>query len=120
MILLKEKLYLFCLQLLDDKIKRLLLELNELKEGAENNAKSSAGDKHETARAMMQIEQGELSRQMNELLKQKNTLEIIGLNSASSVITEGCLIKANGIYMYLTVAIGRVVVNNTVVVVFIS
>ena len=54
---LKEKVHAACLQLLTDKIKVIQDNLQGLTQGAENDNKSSAGDKHETARAMMQLEQ---------------------------------------------------------------
>ena len=73
----KQKIFAACLASLDEKINSLKTSLLELEEGSENDTKSSAGDKHETARAMMQIEQEKLGKQLNELLEQKNSVEKI-------------------------------------------
>jgi hypothetical protein len=43
-----------CCKILAERIQSLRQQLHELVEGAKNDSKSTAGDKHETARAMMQ------------------------------------------------------------------
>ena len=59
----KLKIHSHCLQILNQKIEELSNALNTATESANNETKSSAGDKHETARAMMQIEQEKLGKQ---------------------------------------------------------
>ncbi len=51
--------------------------LNDLKESGANETKSTAGDKHETALAMVQIEQANIRKQLEEALAQKVILEKI-------------------------------------------
>jgi transcription elongation GreA/GreB family factor len=104
---LKQKVFSRCVELLDEKIRALYAALNDLTEGAGNDAKSSAGDKHETARAMMQIEHENLSRQLNEFLKEKNELAQIDIGR-SNTVTKGSLIKTNQGYLFLSIALGRV------------
>ncbi len=114
----KQKVYSCCQQQLNTKIQNLQLVLDDLKEGAESDAKSSAGDKHETARAMMQIEQEKISSQLREFKKQKNDLEKIDINTPSLKIINGSLIKANNSYFFLSVAIGKVNVEEIPVMMF--
>ncbi len=116
--LFKQKVYSGCLQLLEDKIKNLHTALQELKSGAENDAKSSAGDKHETARAMMQIEHENISRQLEELQHQQTDLKKIDIAKSLTTITTGSLIKSNNIYFFLSVAIGTIKVEGTSVIIF--
>ena len=61
--LLKQNIYSQCLLILNQKIEELNSALATATESANNETKSSAGDKHETARAMMQLEQEKLSLQ---------------------------------------------------------
>lgn len=68
----KQKIHTHCLQLVDDKILELETILRELNESAANNTKSSAGDKHETERAMVQIEQEAIGKQLHEVLEKKS------------------------------------------------
>ena len=60
---LKQKIHTHCLHLLDNKIAELQKILRSLGESAANDTKSSAGDKHETARAMIHIEQETITKQ---------------------------------------------------------
>ena len=69
---LKQKVYNHYLQAVNDKIKELQQVLTELKESASNETKSTAGDKHETALAMLQIEQANVQGQLQEILNKKN------------------------------------------------
>ena len=80
--------------------------------------KSSAGDKHETARAMMQLENEKISRQLDETLKQKNDLEKIDIAAAMPVIASGSLIKANNMYFFMGIPLGRINVGDKQVIVF--
>ena len=70
----KEQVYTAFAVLLADKIILLLQTLFDLSESAKNETKSTAGDKHETALAMLQIEQANVRGQMKEALLQKAAL----------------------------------------------
>ena len=104
----KEKVFATCLQLLDTKIQALQNTLQELAEGAISDGKSSAGDKHETARAMMKLEQEKISKQLTEVLAQKTILEKIDYTVKSTQIIKGSLIKTNKGYLFLSVALGKI------------
>jgi hypothetical protein len=106
----KRKLFSACMALLDEKIKGLYTALDDLTAGAETDSKSSAGDKHETSRAMMQIEHENLSRQLDGLLKEKNELAGIDIGR-SEFIRKGSLIKTNYGYIFLSVALGKITVD---------
>ncbi len=113
---LKQKVYTACIELLNEKIEYLNTDLNDLAFGSENDAKSSAGDKHETARAMMQIEHEKLGNQREEFLRQKNEIASIDINRKSEKVTKGSLIKTNQGYLFLAVAIGKITVKGTSVI----
>ena len=107
----KQKIHAHCLQLLNDKILGLEKILDELKESGESDTKSSAGDKHETARAMIQIEQENIGKQLNEVLEQKTLLEKITSAAVreGSVVKQGCLVKTNRGYLFLSIALGKII-----------
>lgn len=109
----KIKLYNACIQQLDEKISHLQAALNDLTEGAENDSKSSAGDKHETSRAMMQIEYEKISRQLSDAFSQKATIEQIDVTKQSAVVQTGSLIKTNRGYLFMSVALGKMNVDGT-------
>ena len=101
-----------CSSHLDARILDLRTQLNELLSGAENDSKSSAGDKHETARAMMQREHEGLSRQLEGFLKEKNELAQLQ-HSHNSTISAGSLIRTNHGIIFLAISIGKVTVDST-------
>lgn len=92
---------------MDDKINGLQNTLHELSESAKDETKSTAGDKHETALAMLQIEQENTRIKLQEATEQKAQLEKINIELKSSVIIRGSLIKTDKGYFFLSVALGK-------------
>lgn len=107
----KTKVYNQCLAVVNERLNFLQQSISELMQGAANESKSSAGDKHETARAMMQLEQEKLTAQLGETLQQKNTLEKINTLQHQQIIAMGSLIKTNKGYLYFSVPIGKINVD---------
>ena len=82
-----------------------------LTEDSKNDAKGSAGDKHETALSMMHIEQEKLNHKLKEVLAQKAVLDKIDSTTSAKTIIVGSLVKANGIYLYLSAALPKIAVD---------
>lgn len=114
---LKQKIYVHCQELLNNKIQELSSILEGLSESAAKDTKSSAGDKHETARAMIQIEQETVGKQLSEIEAQKNILDKIDPAVTSSQIMKGSLVKTNRGYVFLSIALGKLTVEKETVVV---
>ena len=104
----KEKIHGHCLSLINDKISLLQQVLADLKESAGNETKSTAGDKHETALAMLQIEQANTRGQLEDVLQKKAVLEKINPVLSAEQIVNGSLVKTNRGYLYLSVALGKI------------
>lgn len=109
---LKEDIYAACFNEIDNRILFFQKIINDLKEGSENDSKSSAGDKHETSRAMMQIEQEKVGKQLNEVYEMKRFLEKIDASIQNKQVGLGSLIKTNMGYFYIAVALGKIKINN--------
>ena len=86
--------------------------LADLKESGSNETKSTAGDKHETALAMLQIEQANTRGQLQEVLLQKSALEKINPAISASVIVNGSLIKTDKGYFFMSIAAGKIEIDN--------
>ena len=108
---LKQKLHAKCMELMDEKLAFLQNALLDLAQGAQNDSKSSAGDKHETARAMMQIEQEKLGRQLAEAKVMKSELERVNPEIVNQQVGKGSLVKTNLGYLYISVGLGKIVVD---------
>jgi hypothetical protein len=104
----KQKIHHHYLQLVQDRIDVFRDMIAALTEDSKNDAKGSAGDKHETALSMMHIEQEKLNHKLKEVLVQKAILEKIDSTTIAKTIIVGSLVKANGIYLYLSVALPKI------------
>jgi transcription elongation GreA/GreB family factor len=111
----KELVHKQCMELVNAKITLLRQTLNELKESASNETKSTAGDKHETALAMLQIEQENTSKQLENILSQKQLIRKINPAVKAEQIVNGTLVKTNNGYLFLSTALGKMRVEGTIV-----
>lgn len=112
----KKKVYELCRQMVEEKIELLKKNLNDLVESTKNETKSSAGDKYETGRAMLQIEQDNSRKQLKESLNQKANFDSIELNTGVLKITKGSLVQTNHGFFYLSIALGKLNVDGRVVI----
>ena len=93
----KQKIHNYYSQQVQDRIDVFRDMIVALTEDSKNDAKGSAGDKHETALSMMHIEQEKLNHKLKEVLGQKAVLEKIDASVIAKKIVLGSLVKANGI-----------------------
>ncbi len=113
---LKQKIYTHYQQLINVKVAMLQQTLADLKESGANETKSTAGDKHETALAMLQIEQANTRGQLQEVLNQKIAIEKINPLITADIIVIGSLIKTNRGYLFMSTALGKTVIDNITVI----
>jgi len=104
----KQQIHQYYSQLVQDRIDAFRDMIVELTEDSKNDAKGSAGDKHETALSMMHIEQEKINHKLKEVLAQKNVLDKIDSATIAKTIIVGSLVKANGIYLYLSLALPKI------------
>lgn len=102
--------------MLDDKVSLLEQILHDLIDSTKNETKSSAGDKYETSRAMLQIEQDNVRKQLKEALEQKASFEKIDAAVTTSFITRGSLVKTANSHFFVSSALGKIFVENVTVI----
>ena len=95
-------------QLLQDKIDVFRDMISGLAEDAKNDAKGSAGDKHETALSMMHIEQEKLHYKLKEFLEQKAILDKIDASQVHTKIALGSVVKAYAMYLFISAALPKI------------
>jgi transcription elongation GreA/GreB family factor len=111
----KRVLYDKCLTILEDKIKSLQESLNSVTDAVNSETKSTAGDKHETGRAMMQLEQEKLSAQLNDAINQKDDFCRIDIHAVSKFIVKGSLVYTNKSILFISAPIGKVMLDDEIV-----
>jgi len=107
----KQKIHQYYLQLVQDRIDAFKDMITALTEDSKNDAKGSAGDKHEMALFMMNIEQEKFNTKLKEVLLQKAVLDKIDATKSAETIILGSLVKANGIYLYLSLALPKITIE---------
>ena len=112
----KQKIHQQYLQLIQDRIDVFRDMIVDLTEDSKNDAKGSAGDKHETALSMMHIEQEKINHKLKEVLGQKAVLDKIDATKLTQTIIVGSLVKTNGIYLFLSTALPKISVDGVNVV----
>lgn len=104
---LKQKAHAHFLQVANEKIASLQAVLAGLKESAANETKSTAGDKHETALAMLQIEEANTRQQLQQVIGQKDILQKINPAIATVSVVNGSLIQTGKGYLFMSAALGK-------------
>lgn len=79
-------------------------------ESANEEGKSSAGDKYETGRAMAQLEIEKASSQLAEANKLKQALEQVPVDALGPVVKPGSLVITNQGSYFISIAAGRLTV----------
>ncbi|MBC7865956.1 MAG: hypothetical protein H7X88_00325 [Gloeobacteraceae cyanobacterium ES-bin-316] len=108
---LKEKIYRIYEQMLLEKIQLLQSTLQDLSQSVANETKSSAGDKHETALAMIQIEQENKRKQLKELQLQQVQFKKIDPTYVANQILNGALVCTDKGYFFISIALGKIVLE---------
>lgn len=104
----KLALYNKCLEYVEEQIKHIQEAINAAKESGNDETKSSAGDKHETGRAHMQLEQEKNSKQLNEVLMLRQGLAKIDPKVNSDKIVPGSLVITNQGNFYISISAGKI------------
>ena len=98
--------------LLQDKIDIYQDLINSLTEDAQNDAKSSAGDKHETTLSKLHIEQEKIANKLKEALEQHAILSKLDIDQISNNIILGSLVKTNHLTVFVCTALPKITVDN--------
>lgn len=103
-------------QILQDRIDVFRDMILGLTEDAQNDAKGSAGDKHETALSMMHLEQEKLNYKLQEILAQKAILDKIDPNAKHTIIALGSLVQANGMLLFISAALPKITIDQSIII----
>jgi len=107
----KQQLYQLCAEQIKQRITDAETAIAEARKASENDTKSSAGDKYETGRAMMQQEIDLNSRQLLESRKLQTQLQQINADTEHSVAQAGSLVKTDHENFYLAVSAGALFID---------
>ena len=98
---------------LNKKISGIQQQFDELKQALTSETKSTAGDKHETGRAMAQLEQEKLSSQLTQFMTLKDALSKVNPKAKHDTIQYGSLVETSNGYFFFSIGLGKINVNGT-------
>ena len=104
----KRELLMYCHQYVSERIDRFSNAIASAQTDANKETKSSAGDKHETSRAMAQLETENNSKHLNEAHKLKATLGQIDPDKKCEYIELGALVRTDKGNYFISVSAGSV------------
>lgn len=96
------------MQYVEERIARIQNEIHLQQEAANEETKSSAGDKYETGRAMAQLEIEQNIVQLKEAEKLKSFLLSIARHRSNDVVVPGSLVTTSKGIFYLAISLGVV------------
>lgn len=96
------------LVLLQDKIDVYQDMISGLSDDAQNDAKGSAGDKHETALSMMHLEQEKITQKLKEAIALQRILDRIAVTKSSPIIVLGSVVKVNALHLFISAALPKI------------
>ena len=101
--------------LLQDKIDIYQDLILSLTEDAQNDAKSSAGDKHETTLSKLHIEQEKIANKLKEAIEQQAILSKLDITQVSNNVVLGSLVITNHLTVFVCTALPKITVDNQTV-----
>jgi len=110
--LLKEELHNFCKSFVEKRLTRIYNSIQSVQDALNSETKSSAGDKHETGRAMLQLEREKLGQQLHQAEYMNATLSRIEINTKATKIVLGSYIKTSKANYFIAISAGETQVQN--------
>lgn len=109
----KEQLYNHCKTYTQQKIDIAQNAIQAAQQAANEETKSSVGDKYETGRAMMQLEKQKYAAQLDEGIKLQKVLAQITPQSILSSIQLGSIVITTQANYYIAISAGKVKLRDT-------
>ena len=107
----KEKLYKACEAYVEERINRIEDSMAGLESDLENETKSSAGDKYETGREMINLEWNKLAEQLQQFKNLRNTINIAKSRTNNGSARLGTAVKTNMANYFIAIPADRIIVD---------
>ena len=107
----KSALYRKCDEYVKQRIENARSAMAEAQEAANEESRSSAGDKYTTDRAMMQLEKEKYSYQLTEAIKLSKIMVLLSIDKRFEQVALGSLVyTTTGIY-FIAISLGKISIN---------
>lgn len=107
----KEELLKFCASFINNRVSRIQKNIAGVQESLTSETKSSAGDKHETGRAMLQLEREKLGAQLLEAEKMQQLLSKVNIAKSTTLVGLGSVVYTEKSNYFIAISAGEFVQN---------
>ena len=104
---LKQELFTQCENFVNKRLQTVEEIITSNQKGLQSETKSSAGDKHETGRAMLQLEMEKASQQLAGITQMKEILNRVDVSKTSKNAHLGSIIFTNKANYFLAISAGK-------------
>ncbi|CAG5068382.1 hypothetical protein DYBT9623_01112 [Dyadobacter sp. CECT 9623] len=101
--------------LLEEKMSVSWNAMEAAQESANDQGKSSMGDKYETSRSMGQLDRNMHARQFEQARQERLVLERVSAGEASQRVAVGSLLETTAGWFFVAVSLGSVKINEETV-----
>ena len=109
----KDELHKRCLEYVGHRINHAREALDAAKQAGNEETKSSAGDKYEVGREMMQQEMGNNVLQLEQAYKLEKALNLINPDEDCQIVKLGSLVLTTNGNFYISISIGKLSIEKT-------
>lgn len=116
---LNDVLYQRCLEFINNRIKTIREAIQETQASADQETKSSAGDKYETGLSMLQLDMEKQAGQLDEAIRTRSSLEQVKILDEMSaggngVVKPGSAVETTNGNFYIAISAGQLKVDDQV------
>ncbi|KAA9034536.1 hypothetical protein FW778_22125 [Ginsengibacter hankyongi] len=104
-----------CIEIIEQRILSCYHAMDNAQAAANEQEKSSAGDKYETGRAMNQIEKDMHARQLAANKNDLASLMAVDCSHVNEKIIPGCFVKCTGVSFFIAAGLGKIKVEEETV-----
>lgn len=109
---LRKQLIDYCRDYVENRLTRLRASIKDLENDLSNETKSSAGDKYETSREMINAEIDNLGLQLQQFQKLKGIIQLAENRKPSENIQLSSVVKTSQANYFLLIPVGEIKIDN--------
>ena len=113
MLTLKEALFQQCEDFVNTRLQTIQTTIYSHQKALSSETKSSVGDKHETGRAMLQLEMEKAGQQLAAVQQMQQTLARVAIAKSSTSVRLGTIIETSSVHYFLSVSAGKLTIHQT-------
>ena len=102
----KKELLAYCKYQIDQRYLKIKQTIQDIEESLMEESKNTSGDKHETGRAMLQIDRENAGKQLLEIEKLMDILQKIDIKRESAYARLGSLVRTDKYNYFISLSVG--------------